>query len=120
MLSVILPRLRLAGQGQCSLFGKGRPKKTNASGLTSFHYSVIKACVNSLINGFERKLVGKKKTQYIKSCLPDIQTSNKLMLLILNYNQHCSKLDSLQTKHNVTLTQFNHIYTYVAGYQPKT
>lgn len=61
MLSVILPGLRLAGQGQCSLFGKGRLKKTNASGLTSFHDRVIKACVNSLINSFEGKLVGEKK-----------------------------------------------------------
>lgn len=83
MLSVILPGLRLAGQEQCSLSGKGRLKKTNASGLTSFHYSVTKACANSLINGFEGKLV-EKKPQYIKSCLPDIQTIIKLMLLILN------------------------------------
>lgn len=70
--------------------------------------------MNSLINGFEGKLVG-KKIQHIKSCLPDIQTIMKLMLLILNCNQSCSKLDSPQTKYNVTLTQFSHIYTYAAG-----
>lgn len=66
MLSVILPGLRLAGQGQCSLFGKGRLKKTNSSSLTSFHYSVIKACTNSLINGFEGKLIGKKTPTHKK------------------------------------------------------